>query len=565
MERAPKPVASAQNVAHAKQGPANARPAPLLHFCATTPRPVGVTIELGELMPDLRPQKLRRSPNLKGALSVSLLSFWLCWSFPLSAQYPGQYPPGQYPPGQYPGGQGAGIPIPHLPGKKKKPTTDDQVQNDPNAVKAEGTVLKIDQKSMVLVTGDSRRFTLTLDDKTKYVKAAPSDANGGSSGTKDSASSGSNTSKPTPSQTIKLADIETGSLVSFVATPDSNDNLVARIVVLEKATEPTMSNPTGEQAPPLEPRKAEDEGAPRSNQVMTQVAPPEPTGRPHLTRGAKPGQAEEPDDTPTASSNDGLTFEKGADATKPKPDEYTERLPPPPPPDDDKYGLIQKARDWIATFSSSLPNYICQQVTTRYQLESKTTGWQAMDLVSAEVVYENGQEDYRKITINGKPVNKGMMEIPGSRSTGEYGTTLRSLFYEGTRTHFKASGPARTSGKEAIVYDFRVAQMNSGWEIGQGGQTITPAYSGSVWIEKGTGHVLRIEMQADQIPKTFPLDKVETVVEYDMVRLTGDSFLLPVHSENLACERGTPYCSRNVIDFRNYHKFGTDSTITFSK
>jgi len=519
-------------------------------------------------MPELRPQQPRRSLPPKRTFTPGLLVLWLCLSLPLSAQYPGQYPPGQYPPGQYPpgqypNGQGGGIPIPHLPGKKKKTTTDDQVQNDPNSVKAEGTVIKIDQKSMVLVTSDSRRFTLILDDKTKYLKASSSDSNAGSSNS--TASSGSGTSKPVPAQTIKLSDIETGSLVSFVATPDNDDNLVARIVTLEKAIEPTMSNPTGEQAPPLEPRKAEDEDASRSNQVMTQVAPPEAPSRPHLTRGAKPGQAEQPDDTPIASSNDGLTFEKGADTTKPKQDEYSERLPPPPPPDDDKYGLIQKAREWIATFSTSLPNYICQQVTTRYQLESKATGWQALDLVSAEVVYENGHEDYRKIAINGKPVNKGMMDIPGSRSTGEYGTTLRSLFYEGTRTHFKASGPARTGGKEAIVYDFRVAQMNSGWEISQGGQSITPAYSGSVWIEKGAGHVLRIEMQADQIPKSFPLDKVETVVEYDMVRLTGDSFLLPVHSENLACERGTPYCSRNVIDFRNYHKFGTDSTITFSK
>ena len=169
-------------------------------LCATTERPASVTIELGELMPDLHPQELRRRLTLRGAFSLGLLLFWLCLSLPLSAQYPGQYPPGQYPPGQYPNGQypngqGTGLPIPHLPGKKKKTATDDQVQSDPNAVKAQGTVVSINQKSMVLVTGDSRRFTLTLDDKTKFVKAAPADS---------AASSGSSTSKPAPAQTIKL-------------------------------------------------------------------------------------------------------------------------------------------------------------------------------------------------------------------------------------------------------------------------------------------------------------------------------------------------------------------------
>jgi hypothetical protein len=527
-------------------------------------------------MPDFRLPVPRRRVFARRALSFALLSSGLWLTVPLTAQYPGQYPPGQYPPGQYPPGQyppgqypqgqGGGIPMPHFPGKKKKASTDDQVQNDPNAVRAEGTVIKIDQKSMILVTSDSRRITLSLDDKTKYVKAA--DSAGASSSAKDTSSGStktSDTAKTAPTQSIKLADIETGSLVSFVGTPDNDGNLIARIVTLEKSTDPTLSNPSGEQAAPLEPRKAEDEASNQtSNQVMTQQAPPETPNRPHLTRGAKPGQAEEKDDTPIASSDDGLTFEKGAPANKAQEDDYQVKTAA-PPPDDDKYGLIQKARDWIATFSTSLPNYVCQQVTTRYQLESKAQGWQALDLVSAEVVYENGQEDYRKISINGKATNKGMMDIPGSRSTGEYGTTLRSLFYEGTRTHFKASGPARTGGKEAIVYDYKVAQMNSGWQVAQGAQSITPAYSGSVWIEKATGHVLRIEMQADQIPKSFPLDKVETVVEYDMVRLTSESFLLPVHSENLACERGTPFCSRNVIDFRNYHKFGTESTITFSK
>ena len=47
----------------------------------------------------------------------------------------------------------------------------------------------------------------------------------------------------------------------------------------------------------------------------------------------------------------------------------------------------------------------------------------------------------------------------------------------------------------------------------------------------------------------------------------GDAqqYLLPVHSENLSCQRGTLYCSRNVIDFRNYHKYTGESTIKFGE
>jgi len=69
-------------------------------------------------------------------------------------------------------------------------------------------------------------------------------------------------------------------------------------------------------------------------------------------------------------------------------------------------------------------------------------------------------------------------------------------------------------------------------------------------------------MQSRQMPQDFPFDKVEMACDYDFVRLgTMTQFLLPVHSENLSCQRGTSNCSRNSIDFRNYKKFGSESTL----
>jgi len=43
------------------------------------------------------------------------------------------------------------------------------------------------------------------------------------------------------------------------------------------------------------------------------------------------------------------------------------------------------------------------------------------------------------------------------------------------------------------------------------------------------------------------------------------TFLLPVHAENLSCQRGSPICMKNAIDFRDYHKYSGESTITFDK
>jgi hypothetical protein len=91
-----------------------------------------------------------------------------------------------------------------------------------------------------------------------------------------------------------------------------------------------------------------------------------------------------------------------------------------------------------------------------------------------------------------------------------------------------------------------------------------PPYKGAVWIDPLTARVLRIEERAYGFPSDFPSDHVESATDYEYVQM-GDArkYLLPVHSESLTCFRGSDSCQRNVIDFRNYHKYSGDSTITF--
>jgi hypothetical protein len=158
-----------------------------------------------------------------------------------------------------------------------------------------------------------------------------------------------------------------------------------------------------------------------------------------------------------------------------------------------------------------------------------------------------------------------MLELGGSTSTGEFASTLHSLFSPPSQTHFKFYQSTTVGQSPAAIYDFKVLLHNSDWFVKVGGQSLRPAYSGSVWIDRSTAQVRRIEMQADNIPKDFPLDSVQWAVDYDDVRLGTASFLLPVHAENLSCQRGSTICTKNAVDFRDYHKYSGESTITFDK
>jgi len=225
--------------------------------------------------------------------------------------------------------------------------------------------------------------------------------------------------------------------------------------------------------------------------------------------------------------------------------------------------LIAKAADAAFTFSDALPNFLCEEHMGRFTRDPRATGWKPLDTVSADVIYENGQESYRNLKIDGRPTEKRMEQLSGSWSTGEFATTLRNLFHPASAATFRFAENSRLLGLPARVYDFEVKQENSHWNLQMDFQRITPGYTGSVWIELESGRVLRMEMQAAGLPEDFPMDQVESAVDYAFIAIGAENILLPVHAENLGCQRVASVCSRTVIDFRNYRNYISDSTIRF--
>jgi len=240
--------------------------------------------------------------------------------------------------------------------------------------------------------------------------------------------------------------------------------------------------------------------------------------------------------------------------------------PGPPPaeeaapvkPESDPF--LARAREESEKFTESLPNYICQQWTTRYQSESRMTDFRALDVVSAGLVYEGGKESHRNIQINGRPLRKSV-EDTGSWSYGEFGTTLKHLFEPGSPARFQFHKEERTANRTERVYTFHVDQPRSRWKVQIGSRSVYPEHKGSVWIDTRTHRVMRIEMEALNVPGSFPLDKVEWVVDYGWVRIGAAEHLIPVHAANLACWRSRRLCTMNEIEFRNYRRFSGESII----
>ena len=419
------------------------------------------------------------------------------------------------PGGQYPGGGIPGIPF---PGRGKKTTTTEKKDGQAITVFFRGSIRELDAKSLELMAEDSRILTVQITDKTAKPK-----------------------------------DLAIGDSVEISAKEDGKGGFIAtEIRKLEKPADAPAVKTVSESAAAAEP------DAPREPTTAVLKGPKYDAGDdgpPVLKRG-KP--VDRKSSAPVAEESAKVEVTPETVPEEPK------QQAAPNPPSNPRVAFIETARAASNDFLTGLPNYVCQEHTTRYTSQGKVADWHAVDIVSVELVYQDGKEKYQNLSINGKPSKKAPEES-GAWSTGEFGTVLRDLFSPATAAKFKYIKDSTASSMAASVYEFAVDRAHSHWKVTMAAQSIFPSYKGSIWLDKKSARVLRIEMQATNIPPDFPEDAVESAVDYGYISLGTDKFFLPTKAEVLSCHRGMNVCDRNVIEFRNYHKFAGESNIIFGK
>ena len=168
---------------------------------------------------------------------------------------------------------------------------------------------------------------------------------------------------------------------------------------------------------------------------------------------------------------------------------------------------------------------------------------------------------YRDVQIDGYPAQRPI-EQTGSWSTGEFGTTLEDLL--SSVAQYTRLREERAGTRNAVVFKFIVAQPNSHWTlVAPDTRRYNAAYEGSLWVDRETRRVLRIEQRAFALPRDFPVERAESTLNYAYINIDGKTYLMPSTSENIGCMNGSSSCTRNAIEFRNYRKFVADSKVVF--
>lgn len=241
------------------------------------------------------------------------------------------------------------------------------------------------------------------------------------------------------------------------------------------------------------------------------------------------------------------------------------RLPTPA----DGTAILAKTRENTLALVEEMPDFVVKQVITRSEAYAGTGNWRPYDSLVIGVSYSSEKgEQYRVLSKNGAPVHfetaGSYSGLDGATSGGEFVEDLKKIFSAESKTKFEPESTDMVRGRSAVIYGYEIELANNKYGgVGLKGPVYrsSPAgEKGRIWIDRDNHRVLRIEYKLTDIEPNFPVKAVTKLIDYDMVDIAGEKYLLPVLSDfrGIVESSGKRFESRNVIRFRNYQKYGTE-------
>jgi hypothetical protein len=242
---------------------------------------------------------------------------------------------------------------------------------------------------------------------------------------------------------------------------------------------------------------------------------------------------------------------------------------PPIPLHAEQDDILGSASANAASYTGSLPDFICTEVIHRYEDIGGTGKWKPKDVLKVKLTYFERREEYQLAAINNRPTVRGYdyESVGGAVSEGEFGSDLVTLFLPQSKTAIRWDHWTHLRKHTTHVFFYRIETRNARYrlEFGMRGSrpvATTAGEHGFFYVDRGTRQILRLNRTAD-LPPDFPVRKATTLLDYDFTQVGGRQFLLPLHAE---IRMATDYIlTRNQIDFTDYRKFEGESKITFDQ
>lgn len=243
-------------------------------------------------------------------------------------------------------------------------------------------------------------------------------------------------------------------------------------------------------------------------------------------------------------------------------------LPPgsiPPPSADELESIVAAARRHATGYSKSLPNFVCLEVTNRSVDPSSNGNWKHRDTLAELLRYVDNQETRTLLERNGEKttMQRSDLDQTWAISTGEFGPLLKLVFSDASKADFEWKEAASIGSETVQILTYRVARQKGTISLNDGNRTFGAGFHGLVYIDKSTGGVRRITLQADDLPRDFSIHAASMSVDYDFVTIGAHDYLMPMRA-TMTLQRGRRQTDLNEIAFRNYRRYASQAKISFT-
>jgi hypothetical protein len=226
--------------------------------------------------------------------------------------------------------------------------------------------------------------------------------------------------------------------------------------------------------------------------------------------------------------------------------------------------LLQRIRQKMAENLTGLPNYTCRLTVERSRKLKSADRFEPIDTLRLEVALSGSRELYAwpgDSHFEEKRIDE-MVPGGGTIGNGDFALHARAVF-AGKAAIFTYGGETPQTGRAVVQYHFRIARLKSEYVISNGVKSAAVGYHGSFWVDKETLDLLRLQLQADDIPSELSVSEAEHMLEYQRVRIGEASYLLPRASE-LVLVDAAGNASRNQTRFSECRQYTGQSVLSFA-
>lgn len=230
--------------------------------------------------------------------------------------------------------------------------------------------------------------------------------------------------------------------------------------------------------------------------------------------------------------------------------------------------LLSRIKRHIKQELEHLPAYTCLETVQRSTSHtSKHKGLAPLDTVRLEVLYTGSRELYASPGAQDfHEHDPSSYTSGGLMGDGIFASHLHSVFVSESAlfTYRGDDSVAHDRGwAQAAKYDFRIPLSLSGWNITVGAARDVVASKGSFWVDPDSLDLLRMDVFADDVPPTLPVNEISLSLVYGRMRIGSDDIMLPQTAEMRLLETdGTE--SLDEFNFTHCRAYQVESSITFN-